>query len=87
MANLTASPWIFASALLLGLGACGDDVADSASAGSTSQNTSAPGSSSSGVTPTGSVRASVAYSGAGAVAGYPIAAGDAAAAAIEVYPR
>lgn len=54
MANLTASPWIFASALLLGLGACGDDVADSASAGSTSQNTSAPGSSSSGVTPTGS---------------------------------
>lgn len=39
------------------------------------------------VTPTGSVRASVAYSGAGAVAGYPIAAGDAAAAAIEVYPR
>ena len=39
------------------------------------------------VTPTGTVRASVAYSGAGAVAGYPIAAGDAAAAAIEVYPR
>ncbi|MBN9178501.1 MAG: large extracellular alpha-helical protein [Microbacterium sp.] len=39
------------------------------------------------ITPTGSVRASVVYAGAGAVAGYPIASGDAAAAAIEVYPR
>lgn len=45
MAQCTASPWIFASALVLGLG-CGDDTADSNSAGSSSQATSEPGSSS-----------------------------------------
>ena len=52
MARPTASPWIFASALLLGLGACGDDVATSDSAGSSGQTTGTPGSSSTGVTPT-----------------------------------
>lgn len=52
MANPTASPWIFASALLLGLGACGDDDATSDSAGSSGQTTGTPGSSSTGVTPT-----------------------------------
>ena len=53
MARPTASPWIFASALLLGLGACGDDVAGSASAGSSSGASSGePGSSSGGVIPT-----------------------------------
>ncbi len=46
MAQSTASPWIFASVLLLGPG-CGDDTADSNSAGSSSQATSDPGSSSS----------------------------------------
>ena len=45
MAQPTASPWIFASVLLLGLG-CGDDTAESESAGSTSKASSDPGSSS-----------------------------------------
>jgi hypothetical protein len=54
MALHPASPWIFASSLLLGLGACGDDTVDSASAGatdtaktSTGPSTGEPGSSSS----------------------------------------
>lgn len=55
MALHPASPWIFASSLLLGLGACGDDTVDSATGGatdtgktSTGPSTGEPGSSSSG---------------------------------------
>ncbi len=55
MALHPASPWIFASSLLLGLGACGDDTVDSATGSasdggktSTGPSTGEPGSSSSG---------------------------------------
>lgn len=52
MAHPTASPWISASVLLLGLGACADDVAGSDSGSSSGKTTGEPGSSSGGVLPT-----------------------------------
>ena len=42
MDRRSAAPWIFASSLVIGLGACGDDVASSDSAGSTGPGTTAP---------------------------------------------
>jgi len=67
MALRAPTPWIFASALLLGLGACGDDTVDSASAsdsGKTSSGpgTGEPGSSSTGGPPTTSASASASAS-------------------------
>lgn len=66
----SAAPWIFASSLLIGLGGCGDDVADSDSATSngttagTNPTTGTPGtSSSSGVVPTTSDEGTVSDSG------------------------
>lgn len=65
MARPIASPWIFASALLLGLGACGDDVASSDSA-SSGKTTGEPASSSGGVIPTTSVSVSATDTGTSA---------------------